>query len=465
MVAKSRTVLRLPRFTGILLVGSAILAVTVIVTPPPLCAQSGQDRIVTGISIGEEKVRLAAPPFQFFGPNPDDATLAGVFTVTLQSDLRYSGLVALISPSFYPLELPSDPSGLNHDEWITEPANAHMLAYGNMQVASERMIINAWLSDVRNAEALPALTKRYRDELTEEGARRLAHKFAEDIIAALSGGQPGIAQTQMIFVSTRSGHKEIWIMDYDGYGQRQVTRCPMRCLTPRWSPNRSRIAYTAFVPQPDKPGVPRVDIQVHSLLTNRRVTFPVFGGTTVTPAWAPDGLRMAFSSSRSNDPEIYTSRNDGSELERITFSEGVDISPVWNPRTGAQIVFVSDRGGRPQLYIMNSDGSNVERLTSGEGHAVDPAWSPNGQMIAFAWQRRQSDFNIYVLDIATRQAIQVTRDAGRNEKPDWAPDGRHLVFESTRGGTPQIWSMLVDGTQIRPLTFRGQNTAPKWSPQ
>ena len=208
-----------------------------------------------------------------------------------------------------------------------------------------------------------------------------------------------------------------------------------------------------------------MDNQVHSQLTNRRVTFPVFGGTTVTPAWAPDGLRMAFSSSRSNDPEIYLSRNDGSEMERITFSDGVDISPVWNPRTGAQIVFVSDRGGRPQLYIMNSDGSNVERLTSGEGHAVDPAWSPNGQMIAFAWQRRQSDFNIYVLDIATRQAIQVTRDAGRNEKPDWAPDGRHLVFESTRGGTPQIWSMLVDGTQIRPLTFRGKNTAPKWSPQ
>jgi TolB protein len=59
--------------------------------------------------------------------------------------------------------------------------------------------------------------------------------------------------------------------------------------------------------------------------------------------------------------------------------------------------------------------------------------------------------------------VELTKDAGRNERPSWAPDGRHIVFESTRTGTRQIWSMLADGSQARQLTFEGQNESPSWS--
>jgi TolB protein len=59
--------------------------------------------------------------------------------------------------------------------------------------------------------------------------------------------------------------------------------------------------------------------------------------------------------------------------------------------------------------------------------------------------------------------VQLTRDNSRNERPCWAPDGRHIVFESTRSGTRQIWSMLADGTQARQLTTQGTNESPNWS--
>ena len=99
------------------------------------------------------------------------------------------------------------------------------------------------------------------------------------------------------------------------------------------------------------------------------------------------------------------------------------------------------------------------------GYVIDPAWSPNGQLLAFSWRRPSGNYDLYVMDIASHALVELTRDAGRNERPSWAPDGRHLVFESTRTGTRQIWSMLADGTSPRELTAQGQNESPNWSPK
>jgi TolB protein len=169
-------------------------------------------------------------------------------------------------------------------------------------------------------------------------------------------------------------------------------------------------------------------------------------------------------SSLSGDPQIYISDMSGGGLKRITFAAGVSTSPAWNPKTGKQIVFVSDRAGDPVLYLANSDGTDVQKLDMPDmGYVVDPAWSPNGQLLAFSWRRPSGNFDIYIMDIVNRQLVELTRDAGRNERPSWAPDGRHLVFESTRTGTRQIWSMLADGSLPRELTYEGQNESPNWS--
>ena len=81
------------------------------------------------------------------------------------------------------------------------------------------------------------------------------------------------------------------------------------------------------------------------------------------------------------------------------------------------------------------------------------------------WRRPNGNYDLYVMDIATHALVELTRDAGRNERPSWAPDGRHIIFESTRTGTRQIWSMLADGSNVRQLTTEGQNESPNWSPK
>ncbi|HZU44069.1 MAG TPA: translocation protein TolB, partial [Terriglobales bacterium] len=205
----------------------------------------------------------------------------------------------------------------------------------------------------------------------------------------------------------------------------------------------------------------------YSLTLGRMVSFPRFGGTNLSPAWSSDGNAIAFSSSRTGDPEIYSVDGTGAGLKRLTAWKGPDVSPVWNPKTNAQIAWVSGRTGLPQIYIMDSDGTNVQRVTD-QGYAVSPSWSPNGQFLAFAWIRHYGpgepgSQDIYVMDIASKQFVQLTHEGGRNDFPSWSPDGRHLVFQSNRSGTDEIWTMLADGTKQQQLTNSGKNTQPNWS--
>ena len=249
-------------------------------------------------------------------------------------------------------------------------------------------------------------------------------------------------------------------MDYDGANQHAVTHLGSISLSPRVSPDGSRIAFSSMT----KAGW---EILMYSLDLDRLVSFPRFGGTNLSPAWSPDGTRIAFSSSRSGDPEIYSVDSAGGNLKRITSFKGPDVSPAWNRKTGAQISWVSGRTGLPQVYTMEADGTNVQRLTD-QGYAVSPAWSPNGQFLVVSWMRKYGPGapgaqDIYIMDIASKQWVHLTHDGGRNDFPYWSPDGRHIIFQSSRAGSLQIWTMLADGTNQKQLTFAGANTQPNWS--
>jgi TolB protein len=422
---------------------------------------AAQDWFKTGTGLGVTKARVAVPDTAsrstFAQPLPK------TFHDVLWADLQYSGILDLVSPSFYPLASPGQPSELKPQDWTAAPANAYMVAYGNLSMDGSNLAFAGFLSDVHNPAAPIVLQKVYRDAATDAGARKLAHEFADDIVSVLSGGQPGIALTRITYVSGRSGNKEIWVMDYDGGNPQQLTHLRTIALTPRWSPDSGRIAFTCYVPVR---GITSAQICMYSMASNRLISFPRYRGTNSSPAWSPDGSQIAFMSSQNGDPEIYVTEADGGRLHKITYAAGVSTSPAWNPKTGKQMVFVSDRGGTPDLYLSNSDGSNVEKLNLPDmGYVIDPSWSPNGQLLAFSWRRPSGNYDIYAMDIVSHQLVELTRDAGRNERPSWAPDGRHLVFESTRTGTRQIWSMLADGSQPRQLTFEGQNESPNWSPK
>jgi len=422
---------------------------------------SAQDWVKTGTSLGVEKVRLAVSDFKPSTADPQNVALLKTFNDTLWNDLDVSGVVELVSKSFYPLQVPGQPQEVNFLAWNVPPPNAAMLGFGNLGEASGQLTVQGWLFDVKNIQSPQILGKQYTDVATDATARLIAHKFADEIILRLGGGIAGIAESQIYFVSDRTGHKEIWAMDYDGSNQHQITHFNSISLSPRISPDGSRIAFSALT----KTGW---EIMMYSLDLNRLVSFPHMGGTNLSPAWSGDGLKLAFSSSRgAKETQIYVGDVSGGNLRRMTDSAGPDVSPAWNRKTNAQIAFVSGRTGLPQIYTMELDGTNQQRMTD-QGYAVSPNWSPNGQFLAFSWIRKYGpgepgSSDVYLMDIASKQWVQLTHDGGHNDFPSWSPDGRHLVFQSNRSGNSQIWSMLADGTKVQQLTFSGSNTQPNWS--
>jgi TolB protein len=425
----------------------------------PTCSQA-QDWIRTGTGLGVEKVRLAVPDFKPGTQDPKNTELLKVFNETLFNDLDNAGIFDMVSKSFYPLDVPGNPAEVHFDGWSNPPVNASMLAFGDLGITGGNVTVHGWLFDVKNTQSPQVLGKQYNDTATTDNARLIAHRFADEIIFRLGGGIPGIAESKIYFVSNRSGHKEIWVMDYDGANQRQITHLGSISLSPHVSPDGSRLAFSSLTKT-------NWEIKMYSTELNRLVSFPGYAGTNLSPAWSPDGTRLALSSSRSGDPNIYVCDAGGTGMRRVTADKGPDVSPSWNRKTGAQIAFVSGRTGLPQIYTMEADGTNIQRMTD-QGYAVSPSWSPNGQFLTFSWFRKYGPGepganDIYLMDIASKQWVQLTHDGGRNDFPSWSPDGRHIVFQSSRSGTEQIWMMLADGTKVQQLTFSGRNTQPNWS--
>lgn len=423
---------------------------------------ASQDWVHTGTNLGNDRIRVAAADFKPGTSDPQTPALKATFDATLFSDLGNAGIFDLVSKSMSPQEAPGSPQEINIGQWSEAPANAAMVAFGSLSANNGRVAVNGWLFDTHNTANPQVLGKQYNEVASQDSARTIAHRFADEIILRLGGGINGIAETKIYFVSSRSGTKEIWAMDYDGQNQHAITHLGTISLSPRISPDNTRLAFASL-------GRDGWDIRMYSLELNRMVAFPagVTGGSNLSPAWSADGTKIAFSTARTGDPEIFSADAGGGNMRRLTTFRGPDVAPTWNPRTNAQLAWVSGRTGLPQIYTMDQDGTNVQRITDG-GYAVSPSWSPNGQLLAYSWNRKYGPgdpggVDIHVIDIASKKYLQLTHESGSNDYPFWAPDGRHLVFERTIGGKSQIWSMLADGTEQHQLTNTGNNFMPNWS--
>jgi TolB protein len=435
-----------------------VLIATFSVAAGPLHAQ---DWFHIDTTSGADRIRIAVADFKPQSADPSTGTYKQTFDTTLFADLTAAGIFDIVSKSQIPQATPGVPGEMNLSQWSAAPSSAAMVAFGNVATQNGRLVVNGFLDDAKNTQFPQIFAKQYSEEASDDQARQIAHRFADEIIARLGGGIAGIAETKIYYVKQTGENKEIWEMDYDGANQHAITHLGTVSMSPRISPDNSRIAFSSL-------GREGFQIKMYSLLLNRMVAFPAANGANSSPAWAPSGNQLAFSSSRTGPSEIWVSDPEGHIAHKLT-SFGSDASPTWNPKTGAQIAWISARTHLPQLYIMDADGSGVQRMTD-SGYASSPSWSPNGQYLAFAWDRRYGPGapggqDIYIMEITTKRWIQLTHDSGRCDFPSWSPDGRHIVFTNDPDGRPghmRIMTMLADGTQKRALTGPGSDM-PNWS--
>ena len=237
--------------------------------------------------------------------------------------------------------------------------------------------------------------------------------------------------------------------------------------------------------------------------------------TYVGQVWAkaPTTEKIAFTSNRDGNNEIYIMNPDGTEQTNLTQHEASDFQPAWSP-TGAQILFASTREGRSNLYLMDADGTNVKKVFDDFGSRLAPAWSPDGRQISYVrddgarelyiasldkkiekrvapvgrfdgysnWSadgtkivfdaplmEGHTTSRIHIFNLITRQQeVLFGKVIGTSmDSPTWSPSGAKIVFNWFEGGNSSIYIMNDDGGEteriLQPLA--GFSTAhPDWSP-
>jgi TolB protein len=193
-------------------ISASLLAIVVFCAPAARAFQGG--KIIVELNMGQERPRLASPDFKPANADPQTNPLNGLFNQTLWYDLENAGIFDLVAKSFYPSQVPGQPSELQIQAWGNPPPNAGLVAFGNLGVNSGKVDVQGWLYDVKNQGAPPILAKQYREDATPDNARLIAHRFADEIISRLGGGIPALPKARFTSSARAAGPKRSgpWIM-------------------------------------------------------------------------------------------------------------------------------------------------------------------------------------------------------------------------------------------------------------
>ena len=394
---------------------------------------------------GRRSVPIALPSTK--GADP----IANELWKVVRRDLELSGWFDIIDEKAFiePATAGIRPGQFSFQDW--KVPGAAVLAKTSVSKTPEKVRAEVWIYDVAGAKKLDA-----RAFSGKSGAvRNVGHRVANAIVKAVTG-QDSIFNTRFAAVSKRTGNKEIYLLDVDGYGVVSVTRNGSINLKPSWSPTGSALLYTSY-----RAGNPDLFVADLAKGTTRRLSSRT--GLNIGGAWSPSGELIALTLSPGGNSDIHTiDPYAGRTVKRLTSYRGIDTSPTWSP-DGSKLAFVSERSGSPQIYVMPAGGGEARRTSFVGSHNTDPAWSPDGERLAFV--SRDGNFDVFTVGVDGRSALRVTQGQGDNEDPSWSPDGRYLAFASTRKGGSHVWLSTADGYhQVQVTQGSGNWSNPAWSP-
>ena len=422
------------------------LLFALLIAPMPARAQLSIE--ITGA--GAQRIPVAIVPFAGEGALAGTKAAAGATGISqvVREDLERSGLFRAIElPALSPM--PTEATPVNYPDWRARLADA--LLVGSVATRPDgRYEARFRLYDVVKQVPLGGIAYT----LTKEQMRATAHRIADFVYEKLTG-EKGVFSTRIAYVVKRGNKYELQIADADGMGEETALASFEPIISPAWSPDGRRLAYVSF--ENKKPVV-----YVHSLLDGKRQVAANFKGSNSAPAWSPDGKTLAVSLSREGGSQIFLINPDGSGLRRLTASPAIDTEPRFSP-DGKWIYFTSDRGGSPQIYRMPSTGGEAQRITFEGSYNVSPRVSPDGKTLAYI-ARNDGKFQVALLDLANRQ-VQIITDSDRDESPSFAPNGRMILLATVINGRGVLSAVSSDGRVKQRLTMTsGDVREPAWGP-
>lgn len=282
---------------------------------------------------------------------------------------------------------------------------------------------------------------------------------AADLVVEATSDLNGFFASQLAFIGNRTGQTEVYTGDLFFGGVRQITSDRALAMSPRWSPDGSRIIYTSFHRSN------AADLYQIDLRSMQRTPFVRFKGTNQAARFNRDGSQVAMVLSGHGNPELYIANAQGRGVRRLTRTSSVESSPVFSP-DGRQVLFTSDVAGGPQLYVMSITGGRMSRLpTNISRYCAEPDWSvadPN--KIAFS-MRIGRGFQIGLYDRSTREAAkQVSRAPRDAVEPAWLADGRHLLYTARSANQRSIWILDTESGKATQLSPRSLGAVSQASP-
>lgn len=437
----------LSRFPSAVAAVAGLLLALALAVAPPARAQTLDIDIVNGTP---SALPIAVIPFAFDSANLPPETNPGE---VVRADLARSGQFRTLPQSSI-VEFPTRGNEIKFATWRL--LKQDYLVIGRMLDAEGGAIrVEYELYDVARQQRMAggAITGQ------RSGLRDVAHQIADDVYEKILGIR-GAFWTRIAYITATGTAPNIqyslMVADSDGYNPQVVVRSREALLSPAWAPDGRRIAYVSFESGNSA-------IYVQDLSTGARQVVSASRGINSAPAFSPDGNRLALSLSKGGNPDIYVMDLGSRTTTQVTRHFAIDTEPRWAP-DGQSLYFTSDRAGKPQIYQVPAGGGEVSRVTfQGQYNATSSVVDAGGVRMAMV-QGNGNVYRIAVLDRATGQYTLVS-PGSQDEAPSLAPNGSMLLYAASEGSRGVLYAVSADGRVRQRLGLaEGDVREPAWGP-
>lgn len=397
----------------------------------------------------ESALPIAIVPFAWDGGGEPPEAIGAI----VERDLHRSGQFAPMAAEDFP-QVPNSAAEIDFPAWRNRGVES--IVIGSLGAKGpEGYVVQFQLFDAIRGRGLLG----YSIPVTQRNLRKVAHKIGDLIYEKLTG-QRGAFSTRVAYISTinsKDGNKRyvLQVADSDGHNAQTVFSSPHPLMSPAWSPDGQRLAYVSF-----ERGRSEVFVQDLEAGTRQRISGKA--GINSAPAWSPDGRKLAVTLSVKGTPDIYVMDLASGKLARLTKGSSINTEPVWLP-DGRTLIFTSDRSGQPQLYKVPATGGRATRLTFDGRYNSAADVSPDGRKVALVHDGGNG-FRIAVLDLSS-EALRVLTDGSLDESPSFAPNGSMIIYATGYKGRAVLAAVSEDGQVRQRLTLQaGDVREPVWSP-
>jgi len=423
---------------------SVLLALQLVVVLP---ARALDIEITQGV---EGALPIAVVPFPYTGKgNPPSQDVAAIVTADLARSGRFKTL-----PLKDMLARPSRADQVDFRDW--RAVNSENLVIGEiLPNGPAGFMVKFRLYDVFRGEQITG----YSFPTTQHDLRSTAHQIADLIYEELVG-QRGAFDTRIAYITSIRDPKgkekvHLRVADADGYNPHTIVSSSDPLMSPAWSPDGRRLAYVSFEKS-------RPSIWVQDVFSGKREKLTSFKGINGAPAWSPDGRYLALTLSKDGNPDIFIMDVRRRSLRPLTRHWAIDTEPSWSP-DGKFIVFTSDRGGAPQIYRVAASGGKAERVTFEGTYNARASYAPDGRYLTLV-TRVNGDYRIGLLD-TSNGSLQILSRGKLDESPSFAPNGSMIIYAGTDKGRGVLAAVSTDGRVRQRLALQaGDVREPAWSP-